>query len=395
MPKIPVDIDNLVTFKQEAAFFCELAKKILEGGCIDNLTTGKLLTAVSKCLGYSSFGAMVACNKQAHSYLPISLSNITHFRHFAASIAVETGINETDLLVVASLLQLGASSTEHIRFYKEESKSVDAFTCLTVGKLGFSELFIQTSTPKVLLGARVATTLKNMAQWLPELVTFLKQEMLANDDCLILTPRNHLDDVSNLHEVPERLVGYLEFVVSDPTLKFLRHVFCPMYSELTLVTASDVYDLVEKDCVEMEQTLSIDINDAIYPDETIITDPRKWCLAFFTRLCAETLVVDVRIKVAPAVAKSALFEDQNLQKADEQVMQFLRRNDRVWPPCRSGIEMRQVSNQPYFEPWVQPAVTQQLVKLNNQIYQEQQELIGKLNKIEELMINKWVFHYLV
>ncbi len=103
MPKIPVDIDNLATLKHEATRFCDLAKKLFGGESIDNLTTGKLLTAVSKRLGYSSYGGMVACNKQTHSYLPISLSDITHFRHLATSIAEETGISETELLVIASV----------------------------------------------------------------------------------------------------------------------------------------------------------------------------------------------------------------------------------------------------------------------------------------------------
>ena len=97
------------------------------------------------------------------------------------------------------------------------------------------------------------------------------------------------------------------------------------------------------------------------------------------------------MKVDPEKADPELFEDQNLQMADEQVMQFLHRNERVWPPCQGGgIEMRQVSNQPYLEPWVQPEVTRQLLKLNDQILKEQQQLYDELNKLEGQMARYWI-----
>ncbi|EMK3671702.1 hypothetical protein V8132_001927 [Vibrio parahaemolyticus] len=392
MPKIPVDIDNLATLKHEATRFCDLAKKLFGGESIDNLTTGKLLTAVSKRLGYSSYGGMVACNKQTHSYLPISLSDITHFRHLATSITEETGISETELLVIASLLQLGAESINHIRFGRPESGTHEAFTCLIVGEMDPSSYFsLALSTPKALVVGRVATTLKNMAHWLPELVAFLKQEMKAHDDCVILTPNNRLWEVSNLYEGPYRPFGYLEFVVTDPRLNTTRQVYCTISSELGRVTASDVYDIVVEDCFDLDKILGMDIDDAIYPDEATIPDPRNWCLALFTRLCAAALVVEVRMKVDPEKADPELFEDQNLQMADEQVMQFLHRNERVWPPCQGGgIEMRQVSNQPYLEPWVQPEVTRQLLNLNNQILQEQLQLYGELNKLEGQMARYWI-----
>ncbi|HCE2428476.1 TPA: hypothetical protein NGU10_000890 [Vibrio parahaemolyticus] len=392
MPKIPVDIDNLATLKHEATRFCDLAKKLFGGESINNLTTGKLLTAVSKRLGYSSYGGMVACNKQAHLYLPISLSDITHFRHLATSIAEETGISETVLLVIASFLQLGAESINHIRFGRLESGTHEAFTCLTVGEIDkSSNLTLALSTPKALVAGRVATTLKNMAHWLPELVAFLKQEMKAHDDCVILTPNNRLWEVSNLYEGPYRPFGYLEFVVTDPHLNTTRQVYCTISSELGRVTSSDVYDIVAEDCFDLDKILGMDIDDAIYPDEATIPDPRNWCLAFFTRLCAAALVVEVRMKVDPEKADPELFEDQNLQMADEQVMQFLHRNERVWPPCQGGvIEMRQVSNQPYLEPWVQPEVTRQLLKLNDQILKEQQQLYDELNKLEGQMARYWI-----
>ncbi|ENO1771295.1 hypothetical protein ACA869_002699 [Vibrio alginolyticus] len=392
MPKIPVNIDNLATLKHEATRFCDLAKKLFGGESIDNLTTGKLLTAVSKRLGYSSYGGMVACNKQAHSYLPISLSDITHFRHLAPSIAEETGISETVLLVVASLLQLGAESINHIRFGKPEPETHEAFTCLIVGEMDKSSYFrLALSTPKALVVGRVATTLKNMAHWLPELVAFLKQEIKAHDDCVILTPNNRLWEVSNLYEGPYRPFGYLEFVVTDPRLNTTRQVYCTISSKLGRVTASDVYDIVAEDCFDLDKILGMDIDDAIYPGEETIPDPRNWCLAFFTRLCAAALVVEVRMKVDPEKADPELFEDQNLQMADEQVMQFLHRNERVWPPCQGGgIEMRQVSNQPYLEPWVQPEVTRQLLKLNDQILKEQQQLYDELNKLEGQMARYWI-----
>ncbi|EIU7001870.1 hypothetical protein L5163_001139 [Vibrio parahaemolyticus] len=392
MPKIPVDIDNLATLKHEATLFCDLAQKLFGGVSINKLTTGKLLDAVSKRLGYSSYGGMVACNKQSHLYLPISLSDITHFRHLATSIAEETGISETQLLVIASLLQLGAESINHIRFGRPESGTHEAFTCLIVGEMDQSSSFsLALSTPKALLVSRVATTLKNMAHWLPELVAFLKQEMKAHDDCVILTPNNRLWEVSNLYEGPYRPVGYLEFVVTDPRLNTTRQVYCTISSELGRVTSNDVYDIVAEDCFDLDKILGMDIDDAIYPDEATIPDPRNWRLAFFTRLCAAALVIEVRMKVDPEKAEPELFEDQNLQMADEQVMRFLRRNERVWPPCQGGgIEIRQVSNQPYLEPWVQPEVTSQLLKLNNQIHQEQQQLCDELDEIEGRMASYWM-----
>lgn len=392
MPKIPVDIDNLATLKHEATLFCDLAQKLFGGVSINKLTTGKLLDAVSKRLGYSSYGGMVACNKQSHFYLPISLSDITHFRHLATSISEETGISETELLVIASLLQLGADSINHIRFGRPESGTHEAFTCLIVGMMEQISYFsLALSTPKALVVGRVAITLKNTAHWLPELVAFLKQEMKAHDDCVILTPNNRLWEVSNLYEDPYRPVGYLEFVVTDPRLNTTRQVYCTISSELGRVTASDVYDVVAEDCFDLDKILGMDIDDAIYPDEATIPAPRNWCLAFFTRLCAAALVIEVRMKVDPEKAEPELFEDQNLQMADEQVMQFLRRNERVWPPCQGGgIEIRQVSNQPYLEPWVQPEVTRQLLKLNNQIHQEQQQLYDELNKLEVRMAHHWM-----
>lgn len=392
MPKIPVDIDNLATLKHEATLFCDLAQKLFGGGSINKLTTGKLLDAVSKRLGYSSYGGMVACNKQSHLYLPISLSDITHFRHLATSIAEETGISETQLLVIASLLQLGAESIKHIRFGRPEPGTHETFTCLIVGEMDRSSSFsLALSTPKALVVSRVATTLKNMAHWLPELVVFLKQEMKAHDDCVILTPNNRLWEVSNLYEGPYQPVGYLEFVVTDPRLNATRQVYCTISSELGRVTSNDVYDIVAEDCFDLDKILGMDIDDAIYPDEATIPEPRNWCLAFFTRLCAAALVIEVRMKVDPEKAEPELFEDQNLQMADEQVMQFLRRNERVWPPCQGGgIEIRQVSNQPYLEPWVQPEVTSQLLKLNNQIYQEQQQLCDELDEIEGRMASYWM-----
>lgn len=392
MPKIPVDIDNLATLKHEATLFCDLAQKLFGGVSINKLTTGKLLDAVSKRLGYSSYGGMVACNKQSHLYLPISLSDITHFRHLATSIAEETGISETQLLVIASLLQLGAESINHIRFGRPESGPHEAFTCLIIGEMDRSSFFsLALSTPKALVVSRVATTLKNMAHWLPELVAFLKQEMKAHDDCVILTPNNRLWEVSNHYEGPYRPVGYLEFVVTDPHLNTTRQVYCTISSELGRVTSNDVYDIVAEDCFDLDKILGMNIDDAIYPDEATIPDPRNWCLAFFTCLCAASLVIEVRMKVDPEKAEPELFEDQNLQMADEQVMRFLRRNERVWPPCQGGgIEIRQVSNQPYLEPWVQPEVTSQLLKLNNQIHQEQQQLCDELDEIEGRMASYWM-----
>lgn len=391
MPKIPVDIDNLATLKREATHFCDLAQNLFGGASIDNLTTGKLLTAVSKRLGYSSFGGMVACNKQAHSYLSISLSDITHFRHFAPSIAEETEISETALLVIASLLQLGAESINHIRFGRPGSDTHEAYTCLIVGEMDQSAYFtLALSTPKTLVGARVATTLKNMALWLPELVMFLKQEMKANDDCVILTPDNRLWEFSNHYEGPYRPFGYLEILVADPRLNTTRQIYCTISSKLARVTASDVYDIVAEDCPYLDKILGMDIDDEIYPDEATIPNLRHWCLAFFTRLCASTLVAEVKIKVDQAEADLSLFEDQDLQRADELVMQFLHRNEQVWPPCPEGIEMRQVSNQPYLEPWVKPEVTHQLLKLNDQIHQERQQLCDELNEMEVRLAGYWV-----
>jgi len=87
MPKIPVDIGNVNILKKEAKLFCEIAHHLFDGPGLSGLNSSKVLNGVSKKLGYSSFGGMVACNKQAHSYLPISLSDITHVRHLAPSIA--------------------------------------------------------------------------------------------------------------------------------------------------------------------------------------------------------------------------------------------------------------------------------------------------------------------
>lgn len=179
--------------------------------------------------------------------------------------------------------------------------------------------------------------------------------------------------------------------MTDPRLNTTRQVYCTISSELGRVTASDVYDIVAEDCFDLDKILGMDIDDAIYPDEATIPEPRNWCLAFFTRLSAAALVVEVRMKVDPEKADPELFEDQNLQIADEQVMQFLYRNERVWPPCQGGgIEMRQVSNQPYLEPWVQPEVARQLLNLNNQILQEQLQLYGELNKLEGQMARYWI-----
>ncbi len=290
------------------------------------------------------------------------------------------------------MLQLGAESINHIRFGRPESGTHEAFTCLIVGEMDHSSYFsLALSSPKALVVGRVATTLKNMAHWLPELVAFLKQEMKAHDDCVILTPNNRLWEVSNLYEGPYRPFGYLEFVVTDPRLNTTRQVYCTISSELGRVTASDVYDIVAEDCFDLDKILGMDIDDAIYPDEATIPEPRNWCLAFFTRLSAAALVVEVRMKVDPEKADPELFEDQNLQIADEQVMQFLYRNERVWPPCQGGgIEMRQVSNQPYLEPWVQPEVARQLLNLNNQILQELLQLYGELNKLEGQMARYWI-----
>lgn len=392
MPKIPVDSENLDTLKPEATLFCELAQNLFGGVNIDNLTTGKLLSAVSKALDYSSYGDMAVCNKQAHSYLPIYLSDITHFRHFAPSIAEETGIDETTLLVIASLLQLGAKSSNDIIFGEPESETNEAFISLIVGKIDPSLSFaLMLSTTKALIAGMVATTLKNMANWLPELVAFLKQEMKAHDDCVILTPNNPLSDISNHYEGPYRTVGYLEFAVTAPSLNTRKRIYSSFSSELDRVTASDVYEIVQEDSVTLEQVLEMDIDDTIVKDKTLPPDPRDWRLQLFTGVCKTALVVDVRIMVDPAEADPALFEDQNFQMADEQVMQFLRRNERVWPSYkRLSIEMRRVSNRPYLEPWVKPEVTRQLVKLYDQIYQEQQQLYDELDEIELKMANYWL-----
>lgn len=392
MPKIHVDIDNVKTLKKEAKLFCEIAHHLLDDPSLSGLSWHKVLNGVSKKLGYSSYGGMVACNKQTHSYLPISLSDISHFRHLAPSIAEETGLNETVLLVLASFLQLGAESINHIRFERPKHETHESYTCLIIGEMDLtSQLTRALSTPKILVAGRVATTLKNMAHWLPELVVFLKQEMDAHDDCVILTPDNRLWDVSNHYEGPYRPVGYLEFVLTDPSLNTTRRLYCTISSELDRVTASDVYDIVAEDCPYLDQILGIDIDDEIYPDEATIPNPRNWCLAFFTRLCATALVAEVRMKVDQAETEPALFEDQHLQMADEQVMQFLRRNERVWLPCQGGgIEMRQVSNKPYLEPWVQPEMTRQLLELNDQIHQELQHLYAQLSEYENRMAGYWI-----
>jgi len=294
--------------------------------------------------------------------------------------------------VIASLLQLGAESINHIKFGRPESETHDAYTCLIIGKMDLSSQFtLAVSTPKILVAGRVATTLKNMSSWLPELVEFLKQKTDAHDDCVILTPDNRLWYVSNYYEGHYRPVGYLEFVVTDPSLNITRHLYCTISSDLDRMTASDVYDIVAEDCAYLDQTLGMDIDDEIYPDEATIPNPRNWCRAFFTRLCATALVAEVRIRIDQAEADPALYEDQALQMADEQVMQFLHRNERVWPLCQGmTIEMRRVSNQQYLEPWVQPEMTHQMRKLNDQINQEQQQLYDQLNDFEKRIAGYWM-----
>lgn len=391
MPKINVDIDNIKTLKHEAKLFCEIAHALFGGKSLSSLTTDKVLTGVSKKLGYSSYGGIVACNQKSHSYVPLSLSDITHFRYVASSIAQETGASEYVLLVVASFLQLGVQTIKQIAFFKAP-ESGKAWTSLVIADRNrYNPLMLVLSSPKSLLVARVATTLKNMQVWLPELVDFLKQELDANDECVILTPMNKLWNVTSALDVQLRPIGYVEIVTFDGSANKSRRFYDAIFSDDTDINAVDIYKLAKEICEYLADIIDIDIDEAIFPDKRM--DPEAWLVSFQNNLTSSGLGIRFCIRLDPHLTNCSLFTSSvEIKESENVVMQFLHRNQLITSPglLESVFEMRQVANRPYLEAWIVPEVSHNLIELHTRIHEEKMAMLDGLGELDNITVEYWL-----
>lgn len=388
MPKIPVDIDNVQSLKNEATLLCNLARVLLKSRSLSLLTVDKVLIGVSKKLGYSSYGALVACNQQSRCYVPFSLRDITHFRYVASSIAQETGIDEYTLTIIAALLQLGAQSKDDIKFcapHDEDGPSIS----LVVAEPNVADSFdMLLSSPKALLAARVATTLKNMRDWLPELVNYIQQASGASDNCVIVTPTNTLSEIGTNLDRYSHIAGYVEIVMFDARTKRYRHVYAALYSGNTVLSIAEVYELAKKCCESIFDTIGIDT--MLFPNA--VTEPSVWFFFLQNNLMSSDLDITLCIKLIPRFLSPLLSSLSNkIEEAEPTVIQFLRHGQchMTNAGCQAVTEMRLVANKPYIEAWIVPEVAETLVTVNRRIDEEQKTIFKELSPFEERMRHSW------
>ncbi|KJF92519.1 hypothetical protein [Photobacterium angustum] len=391
MPKINVDIDNIKTLKNEAKLFCEIAHALFDSRDLFNITTDKILNGVSKKLGYSSYGGMVACNRKSRSYVPLYLSDITHFRYVASSIAQETGLSEYYLVLVASLLQLGVETIDQIKFLKApDNCEPEPWNSLVIADMNFeNSLFLDASSPSALLAARVATTLKNMQVWLPELVDFLKRELDANDKCLIVNPKNKLWSVTSALDPQFKIIGYLEIVVFDTSVNKSKRFFLAIYSDY--INAEDIYELAKEDLWDLDKIIDVDIDEAIFPNEKM--DPEAWLVSFQNNLISSGLDIKFYFRLDPHLTNGSLYSSSvEIKEPENIVMKFLQRNQLITIPGLQGsvFEMRQVANKPYLEAWIVPEFSHDLIELHTRIHEEKKIIIDSLSELDLIPFHYWI-----
>lgn len=382
MSKIPVDIGNVKELKEQAKLFCQIAHHLFKASYLTNLTPDRVLSGVSKKLGYTSYGGMVACNKASRHYVPLYLTDITHFRYVASSISQETNCREDDLILVASFLQLGVRSAKQINFGTVLIEDGLSSSLLVGDAPRIDTKLIELSSANSMVVADVAITLKNMKIFLPELVSYLSKFMGTSEAGVVITPENILYEICSDFTLEHRILGYIEVTVPNPKSKKPRRVYTPIRYYEEDIEQGKLYDEIKSICEEFEF-----IPDTIFPKAQLM-DSEEWLLKFQENLHSSNLDESVNIRLNADLTGHSLFTARvEIKEAEELVVEFLRRNETifVYSHAWSDYEMREVVNKPYIEEWIAPEFSLKLIELNDLIHNQKQDIAKNLSWYETLI----------
>ncbi len=384
MPKIPVDSRNVIELKKEARLFCDIANKFFG----IPVKTGDILSGLSKKLGYTSFGDMVACNKEERNYVPITLTDISHFRYLVSEISKQTSVSEFCLLSVASLMQLGAKSVDQIQFTSNVDRKVDRddFTCLHIcidedEICRENPLILPLSTQYSLLAARAATTLENIQFWLPELASTCIESLGATRKSLIHTRTNVLWGIVDSMPLTEpKLIGYLEIIVLNPNKKVPQRLYSAIFSHSS--TINEIYEEVNS----VLSHIPDHVVEGVLPSAEL--DEEVW----FKQLVLNLEQEDIPIKLSVKIYQDFALEHPEFGEPDPLVIKFLTQIEYTasMKTVPNPTELRLVRNERYLEPWINVEHSKMLIGLDKKIQKQRRIICDKLMPVEKNIAEFWM-----